>query len=88
MVLVEANRISPTSRRPWTMLAAALTAAHHGFELSSGIGLVGQPELGLVGASALWAIQIPTWITLAASDGTECWPCGLAQRSGVRSSTS
>jgi hypothetical protein len=82
MVLVEANRISPTSRRPWTMLAAALTAAHHGFELSSGIGLVGQPELGLVGASALWAIQIPTWITLAAKGGKR-WDGVLAVWSGA-----
>lgn len=51
------------------MLTAALTGAHHAFELSSGVGLVGQPELGLVGASALWATQIPTWITLAAKGG-------------------
>jgi hypothetical protein len=47
-------------------LAAALTAAHHGFELSSGIGLVLQPELGLGPAGALWGIQIPAWMALAA----------------------
>ena len=34
-------------QRPWTALAAAATAAHHSFELSNGIGLVWQPELGL-----------------------------------------
>jgi hypothetical protein len=46
--------------------AAAATAAHHGFELASGVGLVGQPELGLVPAGALWATEIVAWATLAA----------------------
>ncbi len=68
--------------RPWTALAAAFTAAHHGFELSSGVGIVGQPELGLVGASALWAVQIPTWITLAARGGKR-WDRLLAVWSGA-----
>ena len=27
-------------RRPWTTATAILTAAHHAFELSSGVGLV------------------------------------------------
>jgi len=57
---------SRTFRRPWTAITALLTAAHHGFELSSGIGLVLQPELGLGVASALWGTQIPVWISLAA----------------------
>ncbi len=47
------------------MAAATLTAAHHGFELASGVGLVLQPELGLVPACALWGTQIPVWISLA-----------------------
>jgi hypothetical protein len=64
------------------MLAGTLTAAHHGFELSSGVGLVGQPELGLVGASALWAAQIPAWITLAAKGGKQ-WDRLLAVLSGA-----
>src|SRR5664280_1067795 len=51
-------------RRPWAAGAAALTAAHHGFELSNGIGLVLQPELGLVGSGLLWGAQIPTWLAL------------------------
>ena len=33
-------------RRPWTAMVALLTAAHHGFELTSGVGLVWQPEFG------------------------------------------
>jgi hypothetical protein len=64
------------------MLAAILTAAHHGFELSSGIGLVGQPELGLVGSSALWGAQIPTWIAVAAKGGKR-WDRLLAIWSGA-----
>ena len=77
-----ASRSDPTARRRWTMLTAGLTAAHHGFELSSGVGLVGQPELGLVGAGALWATQIPTWITLAARGGHR-WDRLLAVWSGA-----
>ena len=45
-------------------MVAVLTAAHHGFELTSGVGLVWQPELGLGPASALWAAEIPLWVTL------------------------
>jgi hypothetical protein len=69
-------------QRPWTALTAALTAAHHGFELSNGIGLVWQPELGLVGASALWGTQIPVWITVAAR-GSKRWDRLLATWSGA-----
>src|SRR5260370_6239196 len=54
------------TRRPWTVMAASLTAAHHGFELSNGIGLVLQPELGLGPAGALWGTQLPVWIAVAA----------------------
>jgi hypothetical protein len=78
---MEATSSDPTFR-PWTTLTAAFTAAHHGFELSSGIGLVAQPELGLAGAGFLWATQIPTWITLAAKGGTR-WNRLLAVWSGA-----
>jgi hypothetical protein len=63
-------------------LAATLTAAHHGFELSSGIGLVLQPELGLGPACALWGTQIPVWIALAAR-GDRRWDRLLAAWSGA-----
>ena len=69
-------------KRPWTALAAAATAAHHGFELSNGIGLVWQPELGLAGAGALWGIQLPVWIALAAK-GSNRWDKLLAVWSGA-----
>lgn len=63
-------------------MVAALTAAHHGFELTSGVGLVWQPELGLGPASALWGAQIPLWITLAAK-GNRRWDPLLAVLSGT-----
>jgi hypothetical protein len=69
-------------RRPWTVMAAAFTAVHHGFELSSGIGLVLQPELGLGTASALWGTQIPLWINVAAR-GNGRWNKLLAVWSGA-----
>jgi hypothetical protein len=69
-------------RRPWTALAAASTAAHHVFELSNGIGLVWQPELGLTGSGALWGTEIPIWIALAAR-GDKRWDKALAAGSGA-----
>lgn len=82
MMLMEARGCDTTVRRPWTALAATLTAAHHGFELSSGVGLVGQPKLGLVGAGALWGAQIPIWIALAAKGGKR-WDGLLSLWSGA-----
>ena len=70
-------------RRPWTMATAILTAAHHGFELSSGVGLVLQPELGLGFASALWGTGIPAWIRIAAKDDDRRWDPLLAAWSGA-----
>lgn len=79
--MIESKAIG-SLQRPWTMLAAAGTAAHHGFELSQGVGLVGQPELGLWGAGALWGIQIPVWLALAARGGRR-WDKVLAVSSGA-----
>ena len=42
------------------------TAAHHCFELASGVGLVFQPDLGLGRAATLWGAQILVWAGLAA----------------------
>lgn len=63
-------------------MVAILTAAHHGFELTNGVGLVWQPELGLAPASALWGAQIPLWVTLAAKGGRR-WDRLLAVLSGT-----
>lgn len=71
------------ARRPWTMATAVLTAAHHGFELSSGVGLVLQPELGLGWATALWGTGIPVWIRLAAHGDHTKWDPLLAVWSGA-----
>ena len=70
-------------RRPWTTATAILTAAHHGFELSSGVGLVLQPELGLRFASALWGTGIPLWIRLAAKRDDTKWDPLLSAWSGA-----
>jgi hypothetical protein len=72
----------PTIQRPWSLLAAACTAAHHIFELSNGVGLVLQPELGLPGSSALWGAQIPAWALLAAR-GDKRWDRVLAFACGA-----
>ena len=52
---------------PFSAATASLTAAHHVFELSTGIGLVLQPELGLGGSGLLWGIGLPAWLGLASS---------------------
>ena len=52
-------------RRPLALAAALGTAAHHGYELGSGVGLVWQPELGLGWAAALWTAQLTGWVALA-----------------------
>jgi hypothetical protein len=68
--------------RPWSAGTAVLTAVHHGFELSTGVGLVLQPELGLGGAGALWGSQLPVWLALA-SRGGHRWDRVLAAWSGA-----
>lgn len=70
------------SRRPWTTLSALMTAAHHGFELASGVGLVAQPELGLPGAIGLWSLQIPTWVLIGCRGGQK-WDKVRAAFSGA-----
>lgn len=70
-------------RRPWTTATAVLTAAHHGFELSSGVGLVLQPELGLGFAGALWGTVIPAWVRLATKRDDTRWDPLLAAWSGA-----
>jgi hypothetical protein len=40
-------------------------AAHHSFELANGVGLVWQPELGLVRSALFWVAQITGWAMLS-----------------------
>jgi hypothetical protein len=68
--------------RPWTASTAVLTTAHHGFELTSGIGLVLQPELGLTGSAAFWGTQLPAWLVIALRGGSR-WDRLLAVWSGA-----
>jgi hypothetical protein len=68
-------------RRPWSVLAAAGTAAHHGFELRAGVGLVFEPQLGRRGALALWGVALPAW-ALAAARGGPRWDRAIALWNG------
>lgn len=46
-------------RRPFTVLTALGTAAHHGFEMRAGVGLVFEPFIGRRRALAMWAGALP-----------------------------
>jgi hypothetical protein len=62
----EAGEACPDRQsRPLALAAAVGAAAHHGYELASGAGLVWQPEFGLGPAAALWTAQIGSWVGLA-----------------------
>ena len=68
-------------RRPFSALAALGTAAHHGFETRSGVGLVFEPFLGRRGAVVLWSVAIPAWLLMAAR-GSDRWAHSLAFNAG------
>jgi hypothetical protein len=69
-------------RRPFSVLSALGTAAHHGYELGSGVGLVLQPEVGLTGSLGLWGLQLPVWAAGAAKGGRR-WDKTLALWAGA-----
>ncbi len=52
-------------RRPFTLMNALGTAAHHTFEVRAGVGLVFEPFIGRRGAVALWATGLPAWAAAA-----------------------
>ena len=56
-------------KRPFMALTALGTAAHHGYELNAGVGLVLQPWLGLGGSLAFWSINLPFLFWAAARGG-------------------
>ena len=56
-------------RRPFTALTAVGTAAHHGYELNAGVGLVFQPWMGLGGSIAYWSTNLPFLFWAAARGG-------------------
>ena len=55
-------------RRPFSALTALGTAAHHGFELRAGVGLVFEPWLGRRPAIAMWTAVLAWWLA-SARDG-------------------
>ena len=69
-------------RRPFSVLSALGTAAHHSYELGSGVGLVLQPEVGLAGSVVLWGVQLPAWAVGAAFGGRR-WDKTLALWAGT-----
>lgn len=48
-------------RRPFTVLTALGTAAHHAFEVRARVGLVFEPFIGRRGAIAMWTGALPAW---------------------------
>ena len=57
-------------RRPFSVLAALGTFAHHAFEVRAGVGLVFEPFLGRRGAVALWAAILPGYVAGGATGRT------------------
>jgi hypothetical protein len=49
-------------RRPFSVLTALGTAAHHAFEVRAGVGLVFEPFVGRRNAVAMWAGGLPAWV--------------------------
>jgi hypothetical protein len=70
------------ARRPFTAVALLATAAHHGFELWAGVGLVFQPFLTLPGSVAMWATSLPALLHGAVRGGDR-WSPVLANAAGA-----
>jgi hypothetical protein len=68
--------------RPLSLLAALGTAAHHGFELRAGIGLVFEPFLGRRRTKAMWLVALPFWMWRALRPAPRDEPL-LALNAGV-----
>jgi hypothetical protein len=69
-------------RRPFHVLTCIGAAAHHGFELGAGVGLVFQPYLGLTGGGLLWGTLIPVWLATALR-GSARWDRALGFATGM-----
>ena len=52
-------------KRPFTALTALGTAAHHGYELRAGVGIVFEPFLGRRRAIAMWSAIFAYWLAAA-----------------------
>jgi len=66
-------------RRPFSVLTALGTAAHHAFEVRAGVGLVFEPFIGRRAAVAMWSGALPAWALAAwLADGDERIEKGIA----------
>lgn len=59
------SRARLRARRPFSVLTALGTAAHHAFEVRAGVGLVFEPFLGRRRAVASWTGALPAWALAA-----------------------
>jgi hypothetical protein len=69
-------------RRPFNVLAALGTAAHHGFERWAGVGVFLEPWLGRRATNAVWSTLVPVWVWRALAGGRRDEPL-LAFNAGV-----
>lgn len=69
-------------KRPFTALTALGAAAHHGYELNAGVGLVFQPWMGLGGSIVYWSTNLP-FLFWAAARGGERFDKPLAFATGT-----
>jgi hypothetical protein len=68
--------VSLFPRRPFTVLTALGTAAHHAFEVHAGVGLVFEPFIGRRAAVAMWSGALPAWALagwMGEGEGIEKW---------------
>ena len=68
--------------KPFSLLAALGTAAHHGFERQAGVGLVFEPFLGRRRTTAMWLVALPFWMWRATRSAPRDEPL-LALNAGV-----
>lgn len=69
-------------KKPFSLLAALGTAAHHGFERQAGVGLVFEPFLGRRRTTAMWLVALPFWMWRATRPAPRDEPL-LALNAGV-----
>jgi hypothetical protein len=70
-------------RRPFTVLCALGTAAHHAFEVRAGVGLVFEPFIGRRNAVAMWAGALPAWALTGWTAGSEPMEKSIALQNGA-----
>jgi hypothetical protein len=74
--------------KPWSLLALAGTAAHHGFERWAGVGMVLEPLLGRRRTNGFWSAMFTWWLAEALSgrpggSGWRAWAAGTSVAGSV-----